>query len=112
MVKKKLPHLLIIGGTGFIGYHLATAARKKGWEVSSVSLNKPKKYRYVRGVNYLKIDISNLNNLKKKLKGSFTYVINLGGYVQHGIYKSSRNKITKTHLIGLINLTKVFFFST
>ena len=47
MVKKKLPHLLIIGGTGFIGYHLAIAARQKGWKVSSVSLNSPKKYRYV-----------------------------------------------------------------
>ena len=40
MVKKKLPHLLIIGGTGFIGYHLAVAASKKGWRVSSISLNK------------------------------------------------------------------------
>ena len=25
-------HLLIAGGTGFIGYHLATKLKKKGWK--------------------------------------------------------------------------------
>ena len=54
------PHLLVIGGTGFIGYHLTLAAIKKGWKVTSVSLNKPKKFRFVEGVKYLKINISNL----------------------------------------------------
>ena len=108
MVKKKLPHLLIVGGTGFIGYNLALSAKKKGWRVSSVSLNKPKKHRYVYGVNYLKIDITNYKDLKKKLKGSFTHVINLSGYVKHSVFKGTRNKIIETHFIGLINLTKIF----
>ena len=33
---------IVVGGTGFIGYHLISTAKKKGWKVSSVSLNKPK----------------------------------------------------------------------
>ena len=101
------PHLLVIGGTGFIGYHLIRVAKKKRWKVSSVSLNKPKEYRYVNGVNYLKVDITNLKKLKKKLNGSFTHIVNLGGYVNHSPVKSEKDKITKTHFIGLVNLITV-----
>ena len=103
------PHLLVIGGTGFIGYHLALTAKRKGWKVTSVSINKSKKHKYINGVNYLKIDISNIKELKKKLVSSFTYVVNLGGYVSHKSFEDQRDKITKTHLIGVVNLTKIFY---
>ena len=36
-------HLLIAGGTGFIGYHLAAKIKKEGWKITSVSLKKPQK---------------------------------------------------------------------
>jgi len=107
MFKKKKPHLLVVGGTGFIGYHLILAAKKKNWKVSSISLSQPKKYRYVDGVCYLTIDITNFNQLKKKLNGSFTYVVNLGGYVDHSHSKNRRDKIINTHFFGLVNLVKV-----
>ena len=42
MAKIARSRLLVIGGTGFIGYHLTLQARKKGWKVTSVSLHKPK----------------------------------------------------------------------
>ena len=32
MILKAKPSLLIVGGTGFIGYHLALKAKKKGME--------------------------------------------------------------------------------
>ncbi len=108
MVKKKLPHLLVIGGTGFIGYHVIFAAKKRGWKVSSVSLHKPKTGRQIKGVKYLIVDIGNFNNLKKKLNEKYSHVLNLGGYVQHGIFKNKIDRITKTHLTGLVNLTKIF----
>ena len=101
------PHLLVVGGTGFIGYHLALSAKKRGWNVTSMSINRPKKYRYVDGVNYLRIDINNLKELKKKLIGSFNYVVNLGGYVDHTSFENDGDKIIKAHFIGVINLTKV-----
>ena len=108
MFKKNKPHLLVVGGTGFIGYHLILAAKKKGWKVTSISLNKPKKYRYIVGVCYLRINIKNFKQLKQKLNGSFTYVVNLGGYVDHSRLKNRRNKIINTHFFGLVNLVKVF----
>ena len=103
------PHLLVVGGTGFIGHHLALTAKRKGWKVTSVSINSPKKHKHIDGVNYLKIDISNIKELKKKLVGTFTYVVNLGGYVSHKSFEDKRDRITKAHLIGVVNLTKIFY---
>ena len=60
------------------------------------------------GVNYLKIDITNLKKLKKKLKGNFTYIVNLGGYVNHTFSYKKKQSIIQAHYIGLINLTKIF----
>ena len=40
--------ILIVGGTGFIGYHLAKRCLKEGWKVTSISTNKPKKIRYLK----------------------------------------------------------------
>ena len=31
------PNILIVGGTGFLGYHLARACLKLKWNVSSIS---------------------------------------------------------------------------
>ena len=108
-IRQIKPHLLVIGGTGFIGYHLALTAKRKGWKVTIVSINKPKKHRYIDGVNYLKIDISNLKELKKKLINSFTYIVNLGGYVSHNSFEDERGRIIKAHFIGVVNLTKVLY---
>ena len=71
LILRAKPNLLIVGGTGFIGYHLALKAKKKGWSVSSLSLNNPKKNRYIKGVNYIKCDVGNLNSLKKVLINHF-----------------------------------------
>ena len=54
--------ILIIGGTGFLGYHIAKKCLKKKWNVTSVSTKKPKKIRYLSKVKYLILDIT-----KKKL---------------------------------------------
>jgi len=83
--------ILIVGGTGFIGYHLAKKCLKKGWKVTSVSSNRPKKIRYLNKVNYIICDITNKSLLKKKIKQSFDYIVNLGGYVDH----SNKKKLTK-----------------
>ena len=56
---------------------------------------------------YLRIDINNLKELKKKLIGSFNYVVNLGGYVDHTSFENDGDKIIKAHFIGVINLTKI-----
>ena len=99
-----LKKILIVGGTGFIGYHLAKKSLKKGWEVTSFSSKLPKKIRYLAKVKYIKCDITNKNKLKKKINKHFDYVVNLGGYVDH----SNKEKTYKSHYIGCKNLAEIF----
>ena len=87
MAKITKPSLLVIGGTGFIGYHLLLEAKKRKWKVASISLNKPKKYRFVKGASYIKVDITNLQEVKKKLNKSYDYVVNSGGYGDHSNFE-------------------------
>ena len=48
MVRKNKINVLILGGTGFIGYHLSKKFIKNGWEVTSVSKKlPPKKDKYI-----------------------------------------------------------------
>ena len=96
--------ILIIGGTGFIGYHLAKRSLKKDWQVTSISSNPPKKIRYLPKVEYIRCDITNKKLLKKSIRKHFDYVVNLGGYVDH----SDKKKTFKSHYEGCKNLAEIF----
>jgi len=96
--------ILIAGGTGFIGYHLAKKFLKRKFEVTSLSLSKPKKERYLKNVKYLYCDISNLKSLKKVLVEEFNYVVNLAGHVDH----TNKRKVINSHFIGCKNLVYIF----
>ncbi len=96
--------ILIVGGTGFIGYHLAKKSLKKGWKVTSISTRHPKKIRYLKKVKYILCDITKKNKLKNKILESYDYVVNLGGYVDH----SDKKKTFESHYFGCKNLTDIF----
>ena len=57
MEKIEFKSLLILGGTGFIGHHIASYAIKLNWKVTSISLNSPSKTRNVKGVNYIQLNL-------------------------------------------------------
>ena len=57
-MSKSKKSILIVGGTGFIGYHLAKESLKKGWLVTSISTRKPKKLRKLKKVKYIICDIT------------------------------------------------------
>ena len=97
-------NILIVGGTGFIGHHLAEKSLTKGWQVTSISSKPPKKIRYLSKVKYIICDITKKKSLKRNIQKSFKYVVNLGGYVDH----SNKKKTFKSHHIGCKNLTEVF----
>lgn len=97
-------NILIVGGTGFIGYHLAKRALERSWKVTSISTKPPKKIRYLKKVKYLLCDITKKKSLKKNITKPFDYVVNLGGYVDH----SDKQKTYKSHYIGCKNLTEIF----
>ncbi|MDC0446028.1 NAD(P)-dependent oxidoreductase [Candidatus Pelagibacter sp.] len=100
MSKKKI---LIVGGTGFLGFHIALKALKKKWNVSSISTQKPKKHRYLKNVKYYLCDVTNKKKLEKILKEKFDFIINFSGYVDH----SKKNKTFLSHFIGCKNLVDI-----
>ena len=95
--------ILIVGGTGFIGYHLIKTCKKK-FKVISISTKKPKKDRFIKGVKYFCIDISKRSQLNKIKNLQIDYVVNLGGYVDH----SNKIKTFSSHFIGVKNLFNYF----
>ena len=101
-------NILIIGGTGFIGYHLAKKSLKKGWQVTSISSKPPRKKRYLAKVKYILCDITKKRYLRKNIRKSFNYVVNLGGYVDH----SNRKRTFESHYIGCKNLAEIFLKKT
>ena len=103
----KKNRILITGGTGFIGYHLALKCLKKNFLVTSLSTNNSKKFRKLKKVKYLICDISNRKKMNKILTNNFDYVVNLAGYVDH----SNKSKTKKSHYNGCKNLALFFLNS-
>jgi len=104
LIKRKI---LITGGTGFVGYHLAKKCLDMNWNVESLSTKSPKYFRRLKNVKYLKCDISHLKKLKQILSKDYDYIINLAGYVDH----SNKAKTMKSHFLGCQNLAKIFLKS-
>jgi nucleoside-diphosphate-sugar epimerase len=100
-LKKKI---LIIGGTGFIGHHLAKKCLKLSWHVVSLSSKKPENFRRLKKIKYLYGDISYFKNLSVLLNYNFHYVVNLGGYIDH----HNKTQTYKSHFLGVKNLAKFF----
>ena len=99
-MKKKI---LITGGTGFIGYHLAKKCIRLGWEVTSLSKRKPNSIRTLKKVKYLTGDLTKKKDLRV-LKKKFDYVVNAAGVVDH----SADKNVFKAHYLGCKNLANFF----
>ena len=68
--------ILIPGGTGFIGFHLAQFLKKKGWNVHSLSKHRPQKKRKIEGVKYIYCDVSDKKKLERKIDTHYDYIVN------------------------------------
>ena len=88
--------ILVVGGTGFIGFHLLKKALKKKMIAYSFSRKKPKKKRFLKKVKYLFGDISKKKSQFILNKYNYDYIVNLSGDVNH----SKKNSVYKSHYIG------------
>lgn len=97
MLRKKV---LVIGGTGFLGYHLIKKCLSKKMLVTSISRKKPSKNFFLRKVNYKTCNLKDSNKLKKIIQNDFEFVVNLGGNIDH----NNKIKTYSSHYIGVKNL--------
>ena len=100
---KKNTKVLVVGGTGFLGYHFCKKILKKKWIITSISTNLPRRIRRLNKIKYLICDIRKKNQIKK-LNKNFDYVINFGGYVDH----TRKKKTYQSHFNGCKNLADHF----
>ena len=98
--------ILIIGGTGFIGRHLAKKCLSYSSFVTSLGLiNRTEKESNIKGVEYIQADILDSEKLRSVLNGrSYDYVFNLGGYIDHTPYFKGGYKVLESHFVGVINV--------
>ena len=94
--------LLILGGSGFIGSHLADKAVILGYRVDVLSLKKPLPHIFNKDVNYIYLDLSNLDEVKRITNYNYDYVVNLSGYVNHTMFSQGGLKIINTHFSALL----------
>ena len=96
--------ILVIGGTGFIGFHVIKEALKRKWKVTSISLTKPNRNRRQKKVKYIILNLTNFKKLKKKINDNYDFVINAAGYNK---ITSLSESLFDSHFLGLLNLLKV-----
>lgn len=101
------PRLLVIGGNGFIGRKLSEQAGRLGWAVTCLSLHEPDAIEKDNNLGYIVADISDRQELRKKLNTlEFEYIVNLGGYIDHKLFFNGGRSLIKTHFEGVQNLVE------
>ena len=104
MKRNEEPQILIIGGTGFLGYHFAKLCLKNKYYVVSISRKKPKKIRNLNKIKYVYVDLTNKKKLFKKINEfkDIKDILNFGREVEHKKIKET----FASHYTGVKNISE------
>ncbi len=92
--------ILIIGGTGFLGYNLAKKLLLHRFKITLLCKKENFKMLKLKKAKYLYCKIENFKKLEKKLNQNFDIVINFSGNIDH----QNKEQTFKTHYGGTKNL--------
>lgn len=102
------PSILITGGGGFIGSHLAQIAAQMNFLVTCTVKQGSINYRHINDVEYLEVNFLDESQLRQSLgKRKFTYVVNLLGSISHKSFFDGGTEIFGTHYLGTQNLISI-----
>ena len=96
--------ILVVGGTGFLGFHLIKRCNSLKMTVTSISRRKPSQFQRLDNVEYKTCNITSLQKLKKQIDNDYDYIVNLGGNIDH----KNKNKTYRSHYLGVKNLYNIF----
>ena len=105
-------HLLVVGGTGFIGRWITQGGLDRGYKVSVLARVITEDRKISSDINYIAANLSDRNEILLKIKDlDITHVINLGGGIDHTEYRHNGRSMINVHFVGLLNLVEALNWS-
>ncbi len=101
---------LVLGGTGFIGSHIANNLIANGYNVTVLRrhLDKSNFYNLDTSCRIIASSIQSEQELQKlSIQWDFNIVINSCGYGDHTLFSNTSYDVIGSHLLGTINIVKM-----
>lgn len=109
-VNRPKARLLVVGGSGFIGRHVASEGIARGLAVTTLGLRNES---IDPSVPHLQADLADKTKLAGALNSSeFEYVVNCGGYIDHTLFENGGGRVFEAHFTGVVNLVSLLNRST